>query len=425
MNTNRKEETNVFFAHSGGVTAVVNSIACGVIETASQCPNIDKVLVGRNGILGAIQEDLIDTSYETAEDIKSLKHTPASAFGTCRYKLSDPNKNKREFQRILEVFAAHNIRYFLYNGGNDSQDTTYKIWQYSQQHNYPLTCIGIPKTVDNDLAYTDFCPGFPTTAKYIATSVLEASLDVLSMSATSTKVFILEVMGRHAGWIAAASGLAKKRPGDGPHIILFPEVYFNPEKFYEKMQEYINQYGYCVVVASEGLKAKNGQFLSETETTDAFGHKQLGGVAPLLANMVKEKLKVKVHWAVADYLQRSAGHLATTVDVEQAYLLGKTAIEKINTGKSGVMLTLERKQTIPHTWNIGEVALNKVANVEHFLPKEFRSEDDLHISQKCIDYLQPLICGESPPPFSNGIPDYVRLRKISVLRKLTEPYIIE
>jgi ATP-dependent phosphofructokinase / diphosphate-dependent phosphofructokinase len=410
---------NAFYAQSGGVTAVINATACGVIEAARQHKNkIGNVYAGRNGIIGALTEDLIDTSKESSANIRALLHTPAGAFGSCRHKLKSVTDNRREYERLIEVFKAHDIGYFFYNGGNDSQDTAYKISQFSKSLGYPLTCIGIPKTVDNDLVYTDNCPGFGSVAKYVAVSIREAGFDVASMAATSTKVFILEVMGRHAGWIAAAGGLAAEKTGDAPHLILFPEVTFNPDKFLARVKQSVEKFGYCAIVASEGIRNSSGQFLSESGLKDAFGHSQLGGVAPVLAQMIKDNLKYKYHWAVADYLQRSARHIASQVDVEQSYALGKTAIQYAIVGKNAVMLTIKRTSSTPYRWKIGDVPLEKVANKEKILPKNFISSDGFGITSACRRYLQPLIQGECFPPFKKGLPHYVTLQNISAPKKL-------
>ncbi len=415
----RPAKRHAFYAQSGGVTSVINASACGVLETARR--HKLKVYAGRNGILGAINEELIDTQKEKTKAIAALRHTPSGAFGSCRYKLTDVDGNLAEFQRIIDVFKAHNIGYFFYNGGGDSQDTAHKVAQVSEQMGYPLTCIGIPKTVDNDLPITDCSPGFGSVAKYVATSIREAGFDVASMCATSTKVFVLEVMGRHAGWIAAASGLAAEEPGEAPHIILFPERGFEPEKFYARVKKHVKAHGHCAIVVSEGLKNKQGRFLTEQSTRDAFGHAQLGGVAPAITGLIKEKLGYKCHWAVADYLQRAARHIASKTDVDQAYALGQRAVELALAGEHGVMVTLQRKPTKRYGWAIGTTPLNSVANVEKPLPKSFISRDGFHITPKCREYLLPLIQGEDHPPYRNGLPQYVRLDNKLVPKKL-KPY---
>lgn len=407
---------NAIYAQSGGVTAVINASACGVIQTARLYPQqIGKVYAAKNGIIGALNEELIDTSLESDEDIAKLIQTPSGAFGSCRYKLKD---NGDEYQRLIEVFKAHNIGYFFYNGGGDSQDTAHKISQLGETMGYPITCIGIPKTVDNDLPFTDNCPGFGSVAKYVAISTKEAGFDVASMAASSTKVFILEVMGRHAGWIAAASGLASQHPDEPPHIILLPEITFDPAKFLSKVTECVTAYGYCVVVVSEGIRNKEGQFLSDAGLKDAFGHAQLGGVAPVIAQLIKAELGYKYHWAVADYLQRAARHIASKVDVEQAYALGKAAVEYAIKGYNAIMPVIIREQDEPYQWSIGEVSLVDVANQEKAMPAEYIAADGMGITAACKRYLSPLIQGEAYPSYINGLPDYVRLKNQLVAKKL-------
>ncbi|OGT90600.1 MAG: 6-phosphofructokinase [Gammaproteobacteria bacterium RIFOXYD12_FULL_61_37] len=411
---------NAFYAQSGGVTAVINASACGVIETARQHKDkIANVYAGRNGIIGALTEDLIDTSQESSADIAALKHTPSGGFGSCRYKLKSLEANKREYERLIEVFKAHNIGYFFYNGGGDSADTCFKISQLSEKMGYPVQAIHVPKTVDNDLPITDNCPGFGSVAKYIAVSTLEASFDVRSMAATSTKIFVIEVMGRHAGWIAAAGGLVEDN--GIPVVVLFPEVEFDKERFLVTVKTKVEQHGFCTVVVSEGCHWPDGKFLAEQGTRDAFGHAQLGGAAPVVANMIKEAHGYKFHWAVADYLQRAARHLASASDVEQAYALGVAAVQKALEGKNSIMPTVVRESTSPYRWSIGEASLSEVANVEKMMPMEFITEDGFGITQGCKDYLYPLIKGEAYPPYKdNGMPDYVTLKLAGVPKKLTE-----
>ncbi|WED42115.1 6-phosphofructokinase [Legionella cardiaca] len=407
---------NAIYAQSGGVTAVINASACGVIQTARLHPEkIGKVYAAKNGIIGALNEQLIDTSIETSEDIARLLHTPSGAFGSCRYKLKDSGP---EYERLIEVFKAHNIGYFFYNGGGDSQDTAHKISKLGSEMGYPITCIGIPKTVDNDLPFTDTCPGFGSVAKYVAISTLEAGFDVASMAASSTKVFILEVMGRHAGWIAAASGLAGKTAEEPPHVILFPEVPFRQQNFLSKVDECVKKYGYCVVVVSEGIRNEEGKFLSDAGLRDAFGHAQLGGVAPVIAQLIKSELGYKYHWAVADYLQRAARHIASQVDLEQAYALGKAAVELALSGHNAIMPIIKREQDSPYRWSISHVPLSEVANQEKTMPTNFISDDGMGITDDCRRYLAPLIEGEAYPPYKNGLPDYVRLKNQLVEQKL-------
>lgn len=414
---------NAFYAQSGGVTAVINTTACGLIQTARRHTHtLGTVYAGRNGILGALTEDLIDTSQESDAAIAALRYTPGGAFGSCRYKLKGLDENRREYERLIEVFKAHNIGYFFYNGGGDSQDTSNKVSQISEQLGYPLICIGIPKTVDNDLPITDNCPGFGSVAKYVAVSIREAALDVASMALTSTKVFILEVMGRHAGWIAAAGGLAAEKPGDPPHIILFPEIPFAEERFLAHVKETVETRGYCVIVASEGLKNAEGKFLSEVGTRDAFGHAQLGGVAPIIAQLVKTRLRYKYHWAVADYLQRAARHIASKTDVEQAYALGQAAVELALAGKNAVLPIIVRRSDDPYHWTIGEARLEEVANVEKKMPRDYISEDGFGITETCRRYLEPLILGEDYPPYEQGLPRYVELKNVPVPKKLATEF---
>jgi 6-phosphofructokinase 1 len=414
---NRK---NILYAQSGGVTPVINATACGVIETARQNHGkIGKVLAGKDGIIGILNEQLIDTSKEKRSDIAALRHTPGGAFGSCRYKLRSIEESRAEYERLIEVFRAHNVGYFFYNGGGDSADTAYKVSQIGNKLGFPVQCIGVPKTIDNDLPITDNCPGFGSVAKYVAVSIMEASLDVASMASSSTKVFVLEVMGRHAGWIAAAGGLAQREKGDPPHIILFPEVALDEKAFLKKVDHAVKTWGYCSIVVSEGVKNKKGQFLADAGTRDAFGHAQLGGVAPVVANLVKEKLGYKYHWAVSDYLQRSARHLAAKVDVDQAYAMGAAAVKFALQGKTGVMPVIERTSDKPYRWKVGEAKLSRVANREKKMPKRYISADGFGITAAARKYLEPLIRGEDYPPYDrHGLPKYVRLKNQLVAGKL-------
>ncbi|MBT4519020.1 MAG: 6-phosphofructokinase [Halieaceae bacterium] len=410
---------NAFYAQSGGVTAVINASACGIIETARKNRNrIGKVFAGRNGIIGALQEDLIDTSKESKAAIHALVSTPSGAFGSCRHKLRSLEENRAEYERLIEVFKAHNIGYFFYNGGGDSADTCLKVSQLSHTLGFPLQAIHVPKTIDNDLPLTDNCPGFGSVAKYIAISTREAALDVASMCETSTKVFILEVMGRHAGWIAAAAGLAAEREGDAPHIILFPEIAFNREKFLARVKRCIKRHGFCVIVASEGTQYKDGTFLAESGLRDAFGHAQLGGLAPTLAQMIKSEHGYKYHWAVADYLQRSARHIASATDVEQAYAVGVAAVEFALQGKNAIMPIIVRGKGKRYRWSIGEAPLELAANQEKKMPRSFISRDGFGITDKAVAYLEPLIAGEAYPEYRKGLPRYTRLKNVAVPKKL-------
>src|SRR6202048_21457 len=416
---------NAFYAQSGGVTAVINASACGLIETARlHTDKIGRVYAGRHGIIGALTEDMIDVSKESRATISALRHTPGGAFGSARYKLAGIDKNRAQYERLIDIFRAHDIGYFFYNGGNDSMDTAQKVSEIAVQMAYPITCIGIPKTVDNDLPITDCCPGFGSAAKYIAVSTREAALDVASMARTSTKVFVLEVMGRHAGWMAAAGGLAGHKGGGAPHIILFPEIVFDRARFLAKVKSSVEKYGYCVVVVSEGVRDPDGKFLAEAGTKDAFGHSQLGGVGPVVAQMTQEAFGYKFHWAVADYLQRSARHVASRVDVEQAYAVGKAAVEFALRGRNAVMPVIVRKSAKPYRWSIGEAALAAIANKEKKLPRNVITGDGFGITAACRTYLQPLIGGEDYPPYVQGLPAYVTLKGASVPKRLRVPFVV-
>ena len=409
---------NAIYAQSGGVTSVINATAGGVIEAARKSKRINKLFAGKNGIRGLLREDIIDTSIEDMIEIKKLQHTPGGIFGSCRHKLKDPSSNKREYERLIEVFRAHDIGYFFYNGGGDSQDTTNKISQFTIDAGFPVNCIGIPKTVDNDLPYTDNCPGFGSVAKYVATSVREASLDVQSMSESSTKVFIMEVMGRHAGWIAASSGLAHDKNNSAPHIILLPEVPFYKAKFLKRVKDTIKKHGFCVIVVSEGARFKNGDFIADAGTVDSFGHKQLGGVAPTIAGMIKDNLGLKYHWAVSDYLQRAARHISSKTDVDQAYAVGKAAVKFALSGENAVMPIIKRTSSNPYSWEIDKVKLSRVANVEKKLPKKFISKDGFGVTEACKNHLRPLIQGEAYPPYKDGVIETASLKNKLVKKKL-------
>ena len=416
---------NALYAQSGGVSAVINASACAVIETARKHrARIGKIYAGRDGIIGALTEDLIDLSHESPANVRALRYTPAGAFGSARFKLKSLDQNRAEYERLIEVFRAHDIGYFFYNGGNDSMDTAWKISQIGSALNYPVICVGIPKTVDNDLPITDCCPGFGSVAKYIAVSTLEGGFDVASMARTSTKVFVLEVMGRHAGWIAAAGGLAGRKASQPPHIILFPEITFERAKFLKRVQQCVGDYGYCVIVVSEGARHPDGKFLAESGTQDAFGHTQLGGVGPVVANMVREAFGYKYHWAVADYLQRSARHIASRTDVEQAYAVGKAAVQYELAGMNAVMPAIKRLSSKPYRWKLVPVPLSAVANVEKKVPRHFITADGFGITAACRRYLEPLIAGEDPPPYRDGLPRYVRIGGVPVRRRLKTKFIL-
>src|SRR5210317_358183 len=408
------KKKNLLYAQSGGVTPVINATACGLIEEARKNrADLGKVYAGKDGILGILNEQLIDTSKESKADIAALRHTPGGAFGSCRFKLKGIEESRAEYERLIEVFKAHNIGYFFYNGGGDSADTAYKVSQIGDTLGFPVQCIGVPKTIDNDLPITDNCPGFGSVAKYVAVSIMEASLDVESMMSSSTKVFVLEVMGRHAGWIAAAGGLAQREKGDPPHIILFPEIPFKQREFLKKVKTSVETYGYCSIVVSEGVRDKQGKFLADAGTRDAFGHAQLGGVAPVVANLVREKLGYKYHWAVSDYLQRSARHLASRVDVDQAYAVGEAAVKFALAGKSGVMQVIKRTTNNTYRWKIEEAQLGRMANREKMMPKSYIASDGMGITPAARRYLAPLIRGEDYPPYDHdGLPRYVKMNKV-------------
>ncbi len=410
---------NAFYAQSGGVTAVINASASGLIETArAHSDQIGKVYAGRNGIIGALTEDLIDTTAETAADISRLRHTPAGAFGSCRYKLKSVDSHRAQYERLIEVFRAHDIGYFFYNGGGDSADTCLKVSQLSEAMGYPIVAVHVPKTVDNDLPLTDCCPGFGSVAKYVAVSMREAGFDVASMAKTSTKVFVLEVMGRHAGWITAACGLAAEAEGEAPQLLLFPEIAFDAEAFLARVKTCVERHGYCAIGVSEGLQSADGKFLAEAGSVDAFGHAQLGGVGPTIAQLIKERHGYKYHWAVADYLQRAARHIASRTDVEQAVAVGRAAVELALAGNNAVMASIVRLADKPYRWEVGSVPLKSVANVEKKMPREFITADGFGITEACRSYLSPLIEGEDYPPYRAGLPDYVRLKNVAVDKKL-------
>ena len=416
---------NAFYAQSGGPTAVINASACGVLQTARQHSDvIGKVYVGRNGIIGALTEDLIDTDVESDAAIAALKHTPGAAFGSCRYKLTSIHEHRAQYERLIEVFHAHDIGFFLYNGGGDSQDTAHKVSQMGGALAYPIVCVGIPKTIDNDLPITDCSPGFGSVAKYLATSLREAALDLASMCRTSTKVFALEVMGRHAGWMTAACALAADREGEAPHILLLPEVAFHEARFLVRVEQVVARHGHCVIAVSEGVKGPDGEFLAASGARDAFGHAQLGGVAPRITGLIGAKLGYKCHWAVADYLQRSARHIASATDVEQAYAVGCAAVEFALAGRDAVMPAIRRLSDAPYCWDIIETPLSEVANQEKLLPSDFISGDGFGVTAAARRYLAPLIVGEAYPPFKNGLPDYVKLKNATVPKKLVKEFAV-
>jgi len=416
---------NAFYAQSGGVTAVINASACGVLQAARQHPEeIGKVYAGRNGIIGALTEDLIDTNVESEAAIGALKNTPGAAFRSCRYKLGSIHEHRAQYERLIEVFQAHDIAFFFYNGGGDSLDTAYKVSQMGAEMGYQIVCIGIPKTIDNDLPITDCSPGFGSAAKYVATSVREAAFDLAAMSRTSTQVFVLEVMGRHAGWTTAACALAADREGEAPHILLLPEVVFDEARFLAKVKEATERYGQCVIAVSEGVKGPDGEFLSASGLKDAFGHAQLGGVAPVITNLISTRFGYRCHWAVLDYLQRSARHIASETDLHQAYAVGRAAVEFAVAGKSAVMPAIRRISDAPYRWDIIDASHSEVANQERLLPPDFISADGFGVTAAARRYLAPLIVGEAYPPFKNGLPHYVKLRNVAAPKKLNTKFAV-
>jgi 6-phosphofructokinase 1 len=406
------------YAQSGGVTAVINATASAVLQ-AARAKKV-RVLAARNGILGALREDLIDASALSAAEVKGLAHTPGGAFGSCRLKLKSLADDRAKYERLLEVFRAHDVRWFLYNGGNDSADTALKVSQLAAEYGYPLTCVGVPKTIDNDLAVTDCCPGFGSAAKYTAVSVRECALDVAAMAETSTRVFVYEAMGRHAGWLAAAAGLAGEDKDDAPHLILFPERPFDEPDFLARVNAVVKRVGYCVVVASEGIRTADGTFVADAGgSKDSFGHTQLGGVASHLAGRVKDALGHKVHWALPDYLQRSARHLASGTDLEQAMAVGRAAVECALAGQNAVMPVIIRDGDAPYRWHVDIAPLARIANHEKTMPKGFIRKDGYGITAAARRYLSPLIAGEAFPPFGrDGLPNYVTPSMPAVRRKL-------
>jgi 6-phosphofructokinase 1 len=406
------------YAQSGGVTAVINATASAVLQ-AARAKKV-RVLAARNGILGALREDLIDASALSAAEVKGLAHTPGGAFGSCRLKLKSLADDRAKYERLLEVFRAHDVRWFLYNGGNDSADTALKVSQLAAEYGYPLTCVGVPKTIDNDLAVTDCCPGFGSAAKYTAVSVRECALDVAAMAETSTRVFVYEAMGRHAGWLAAAAGLAGEGKDDAPHLILFPERPFDEADFLARVDAVVKRVGYCVVVASEGIRTADGTFVADAGGgKDSFGHTQLGGVASHLAGRVKDALGHKVHWALPDYLQRSARHLASGTDLEQAMAVGRAAVECALAGQNAVMPVIIRDGDAPYRWHVDIAPLARIANHEKTMPKGFIRKDGYGITAAARRYLSPLIAGEAFPPFGrDGLPNYVTPSMPAVRRKL-------
>jgi 6-phosphofructokinase 1 len=407
---------NLLVAQSGGPTAVINASVAGVIQEAGRNGCIEEIYGGLNGILGILNEELIDLNDEKARAIEGLKFTPGPALGTCRYKIDfkkKPEQAAKDMDRLFQVFEAHNIRYFFYVGGNDSQDTSNQIHQQAVQRNYEMRVIGVPKTIDNDLPHTDFCPGFPSAAKYDATTVMEIGLDVGGMATDDGSCCIVEVMGRSAGWIAGATVLAKRNPADAPHIILLPEIAFDEASFLAKVKETVAAHKFCVVVVGEGLKHPNGEEIgADKSRLDAFGHPVLSGAADKLAEIVQGKLNTKTRTVKLGYAQRCASHCASKVDVDGAAMSGEAAVRAAVDGRSGFMVKLVRNAG--NTWSTDLQDLNDIANVVHLIPRDWVSEDGFLPNEKFIDYVRPLLEGEVKVPYEGGLPKYVVLDKSPV-----------
>lgn len=413
---------NLLVAQSGGPTAVINASVAGVIQQAGKQEVIEEIYGGLNGIFGILNEDLIDLQEETNKGIEGLKYTPAAALGTCRYKIDfkkKPEKAAQEMNRLFEVFQAHNIRYFFYAGGNDSQDTAHKIHEEAIKRGWEMRVIGIPKTIDNDLPHTDHCPGFGSVAKYAAATTMEIAFDVGSMATDDGACCIVEVMGRSAGWIAGATVLAKRNPDDAPHIILLPEIPFEEEAFLKRVQEVVEKIKYCIVVVGEGLKNKAGEEIAADKSRlDAFGHPILSGAAEHLAELVQAKLNLKSRSVKLGYAQRAANHFASATDALEASACGEEAVKAAVDGQSGFMVKIVRVQNSPYKWNLGLQPLGDIANVEHFVPRDWISEDGFLPNEKFVEYARPLIEGEVKFPVDGGLPKYVTLEKVRIEKKL-------
>jgi 6-phosphofructokinase 1 len=409
---------NLLVAQSGGPTAVINASVAGVIQEAQKHKCIENVFGGLNGILGILNDQLIDLNQEEPNTIEALKHTPAAALGTCRYKIDfkkKPERAARDMDRLFQVFQAHNIRYFFYAGGNDSQDTADKIHHEAIKRGYEMRVIGVPKTIDNDLPHTDHCPGFGSVAKYNACTVMEIAADVSSMATDDGSCCIIEVMGRAAGWIAASSVLAKRQPTDAPHIILMPEVRFDEAAFLAKVKETVKQLGYCIVVVGEGLKNPDGsEYSADKSRLDAFGHPVLSGAAERLAEVVYGKLNTKTRSVKLGYAQRCATHYASATDAAEAVACGETAVRAAVAGKSGFMVKIVRTPGNAYRWATDLHPLSEIANVEHFVPRDWLTEDGFMPNEKFIQYARPLIEGEVKVPTENGLPKFAILAKNSV-----------
>jgi 6-phosphofructokinase len=415
-------KTNAIVAQSGGPTCVINSSVCGVIQEAKKSKKIGKVLAAHNGILGVLKEELFDVYAEKPATIEALKRTPAAALGSCRYKLKAIDQNRGDFDRVLDVFKAHDIRYFFYAGGNDSMDTADKVNKLAAQRGYELVCIGIPKTIDNDLAYTDHCPGFGSAAKYVATCAMEAGRD--NEALTFDACAIIEVMGRDAGWIAAAAGLASREPQDAPHLIYMPEAAFTFEKLIRDVKEVYKEFGRAFIIVSEGLKDEKGEHIA-AETAgfgkDAFGHATLGGAAEILKKVIEKEAGIKTYWNKLGSQQRCSMHFASLTDVNEAYMCGRAAVKAALNGINGKMITLIRENGAKYKCTTGLVELGDAAKGEKTVPKEYINQQGNHITQACRDYIAPLIKGEAPIAIGkDNLPVYIRLTKKMVEKKLPD-----
>lgn len=414
---------NVLYAQSGGVTATINASACGLIETARRHRSrIGRIYAARNGIIGALTEDLIDTTAEPPSAIRALLHTPGGAFGSCRFDLSPLPQGHAQYRRLIEIFRAHDIGYFFYNGGNGSAETAHLIATILPRMGYPVTSIAIPKTIDNDIVHSDSSPGFGSVAKHVATSLREAMADLASMANSSTKVFVMEVMGRHTGWIAAACGMAQDANADGPLLLLVPEITFNRNRFIAAVRTRIARYGYCAVAVAEGICLADGRRLTQAGDDGIPAHDQLGGVAPLIAGMIRNALKVKVHWSVLDYVQRAARHIASRTDVDQAYAVGRKAVAYALHGLTNVMPVIVRTSDQPYRWQVAPKPLTGIMNREKRLPRTFLTADGYRLTARARRYFAPLIRGEAWPPFENGLPVHAKLRLQPVQRRMPRSY---
>lgn len=415
---------NLLVAQSGGPTCAINASIAGVITEAGKHECIEEIYGGLNGILGILNEEIIDINDEKARNIEGLKYTPAAALGTCRYKIDfkkNPEKAAKDMDRLFEVFAAHNIRYFFYAGGNDSQDTSNKIHEESVKRGYELRVIGVPKTIDNDLPHTDNCPGYGSVIKYNATTVMEVGFDVASMATDDGSCCIIEVMGRSAGWIAAGTVLAKRgNPANPPHIILLPETTFEEDKFLAKVKETVEQYKYCIVVVGEGIKDASGKEVGADRTKlDSFGHPVLAGAAEELKEVIQGRMNLKTRTVLLGYTQRAAAHYASLTDTTNAFACGEAAVRAAIDGKSGFMVKIVRNGGNGSVkWTTDLQPLADIANVEHFVPKDWISEDGFMVNDNFVTYATPLIEGEVKVPTEGGLPKYVVLDKNRVEKKL-------